>query len=357
MGIFSLFRSRPPAPKPVQCPFCLHGTAASPGLKKCPNPGCGRELPHRYLKRYGEAPPLFLPMMGLSRAGKSSYLFGATVAAVNATNFWEGFDFYPLTDETDDFITRVRTALAEGRLPAATPTLAINDVYVLQLLNLARWGKRTWVIRDVPGEHFSRRTIPSEQVPFVRHATTAFLFFDFNRGDHEAAGNLQLEPAERTIDFILRAYVMGLEETGVEFHRGNGRQIVVVLTKADVLDLPRHLAEYLTNDEHWDRDRRRQLRAEPGGHFGDESMALYMERLRRVSAELRDWVKSQPGGQALLNAAQNNQLELHFCMISAIPCGVEKVGSAFVPRGRWQEPLRILDPFYWALELNSEPIP
>lgn len=354
MSMLNLFRSSSTAVTPsIQCPFCLHACPASRGLKKCLNPSCGRELPLQYIERYREIPPLFLPMMGLPDAGKTAFLFAATIAVVGATEFWQDFLFYPCTDETDAFIIAARRAIAEGRLPDTTPELEYQKAYVLQMLNLPRWGNRTWVIRDVPGEHFNRRVIPPEQVPFVVNATTAFLFFDFNQGNANA-GNAPAAPEERTIDYVLRSYVFGLQEHGVNFRRNTGRKIVVVLTKANQLNLPPHLMKYLVEDEHWDRELRARL-TNGSRYFDDKAMAVYMERLSRVSAELSDWVRQQPGGELLHSTARDNHLDLHFCMITSIPCGVERVGQDFVPRGKWQNPFRILDPLYWALELNSVP--
>lgn len=356
MSLLSLFRKKPaPVVPRIQCPYCLRPSAATEDLRKCT--ACQRDLPKRYREHHQAAPPLFLPMMGLPSTGKTTFLFAATLMVVeHGSRLWPPYLYLPLTDETDKQIENVRKAMATGQLPKPTP-LDENQAYILQLLNLPRWGRRTWVIRDVPGEHFAQRTIPPSQVPFVTHTRTAFLFYDFNSGN-AAAGNTTTNPAERTVDFILRAYVMGLEENGVKFRPTDQRQIVVVLTKADQLDLPPSLKAYLAEDDHWPPPEGSAPPAGSPAQFDDTGMALYMERLGQVSNQLGRWVRTQPGGQQLFALAQEFHLKLHFCMISAIPCGVEPGPDGRpTPRGRWQEPLRVLDPFYWALELNSEPDP
>ncbi|MBM3881114.1 MAG: hypothetical protein FJ387_15560 [Verrucomicrobia bacterium] len=358
MSLLRLFRSKPAGEAtPVQCPFCLQVSPAAPGLKQCRNPGCGEPLPVQYLRRYGEAPPLFLPMMGMPNAGKTNFLIAATVAVVSGNQFWQDLDYWPLTDETDAFIEKIERSMRTGVLPGPTEAKDIKKVYVLQLLRLPRWSNRTWVLRDVPGEHFKDRKIQKDQVPFVIHAKTSFLFFDLN-GANEKAGNKADGMFERNIDRVFRAYIMGLEDHGVVFGDGNDRRVVVVLTKADQLDLPAHLKKYLWEDEHWDSAKRGTALTNGGAFFDDDAMARYMDRLRRVDAELKEWVVTQPGGRSLVSAAElTNRVELHFCMISAIPCGVQRSGQSFEPRGKWQQPLRILDPCYWALELNSRPAP
>lgn len=149
---------------------------------------CQRELPQR-CQHHQAAPPPFLPMMGLPSTGKTTFLFAATLMVVeHGSRLWPPYLYLPLTDETDEQIMKVRKGVAEGQLPKPTP-LDENQAYILQLLNLPRWGRsRTWAIRDVPGEHFAKRTIPPGQVPFVTHTRTAFLFYDFNSGN-AAAGN------------------------------------------------------------------------------------------------------------------------------------------------------------------------
>jgi len=368
MGLFDIFSTKSNSKiPPLLCPFCLNGSLTSGGTTKCSNKECGRVLPTQYVQDYHKAPPLFLPMMGLPNAGKSNFLMAATVAVLRGHEFWEHFDYFPLTDETDRFITHVEKGMRADVLPVPTDATAIKLAYMLELLGLPRWRNRTWVLRDVPGEHFKERKIHDNQVPFVIHANTAFLFFDFN-GANEGAGNIteganddRAESEERSIDRVFRAYVIALREKGVDFSKEKNRKVVIVLTKADQLNLSPNLKEYLDTDEHWDMEQRKKSLTLGGEFLADEAMALYMLRLRRNSLELRNWVKLQPGGAALLNAERTNNVELQFCMISAIPCGVRFVDDpdpgkrGFKPRGKWQRPLRILDPFYWALELNSDP--
>jgi len=341
-----------PLPRPsIPCPYCISEVTVFTDAVTCPN--CRLPLPPRYLKKYHDAPALFLPMMGPPNAGKSNFLTALTVAVVSGHQFWNELDSYALTDDTDSFLTEVKQRVGEGDLPARTVKSAEKIAYTLQVLHLPRWQDRTWILRDVAGEDFIKRKIDDAQVPFLIHSSTAFLFFDFN-GKDPGAGNQA--DCGRGIDQVFKAFVMGLEEKGISFDRQHNRKVVIVLTKADRLDLPAPLARYLQEDEHWDEGQRRIL-TNGYSYFTRESMVRYMDNLRSVSTQLREWIKTKPGGKGLLNAADiTHKIELHFCMISAIPCGVEEgEDGKFKPKGKWQEPLRVLDPLYWALELNSEP--
>lgn len=357
MSLFDLLFS---PVRQILCPFCL---TPSPAPKKNKNStlppalscsACEQEIPLLYVHKHAETPPLFLPMMGMPRAGKTNFLTALTVALSKGTDFWRDLDSYYLSDETDEFVADVKRRMRQSsELHRSTDVKAIKRAYMVQLKHLPRWREgTTLVLRDAAGEHFKDRIIHEDQIPFVKNASTCFLFYDFNDID-ERAGNTV--PREREIDLVFRAYVMGMEEKGMNFKDGKTRNVVVVLTKADSLkSLPRSLDRYLQEDEHWDVDLRKRI-SEGYAYFSDDAMATYVHRLHRVSAELEDWVRTQPGGLSMCNAAKNKNIHLHFCMISAIPCGVQKLGDSFTPMGMWQQPLRILDPLYWALELNSSP--
>ena len=294
------------------CPICMGTVAATAEQRKCTGAGCGNELPALYVENYEEAPPLFLPMIGLPNAGKTTFLTATSVALVRATEFWQSTHWYPLTDKTDDFIEKAKQAMANGVMPASTVKMAAKDAYILQVNAVPRWGNFTWVARDVAGEDFSSRTFDSIQLPFLRNARTAFLFHDFNAAN-ELAGNEKEAP--RTVDAVLRGYILGLKEKGVRFEARNPRNLVVVLTKADQLALPHHLKDYLWDDEHSDSVRRRAL-TKGKEHFDDAGMAAYMERLRYLDGEIGDWVKTRPGGKDLFNLAAPNHIRLHFCLAS-----------------------------------------
>lgn len=370
MSFLDFFRSKA---RILQCPYCLTSVAvANMDPVKCSSAQCGREFPPLFLKNYQKAPPLLMPMMGHPNAGKTSFLMAATVAIVRSIEFWGRTgnhpDHYALTDESHEFVEHVKRCLRTGKLQEPTQEAAIRLAYLIQMLRIPRWGDRIMVLRDVPGEHFSsrRRTIDAVQIPFLANAPSVFLFYDPTK-DREGAGSKHdgsgdrhaVDPEDRTIDHIFRAYVMGLQEkAGVEFGPGNRRKVVVVITKADeIKDLPLHLKNYLETDEHWDAELRDKNFQSGDSGFTDQSMARYMERLFNVSSELRKWILTQPGGKALIAAAETtNHVELHFCMVSSIPCGVEWSSEGLEPRAKWQDPSRILDPIYWALELNSRPV-
>ena len=348
----SLFGQSEPE-RSIRCPFCQteqvlpvgETTASEHAGRTCIAPTCNRELPHQFLARYDEAPALCVPMMGWKDVGKSTFLMMTTVMLDRAVHIWDEYNFEALTEETIQAVREARDAVKVRRLPKPTP-LQVKDTYLCHLLGMPRWGSRTWVMRDVPGEDFQKFLIPPEQSSFVGKARTALVFVDLT-GDTEAAGgSAKRRDAGMSIDELLKCYTNSLGKQGQTFDRDEGRKVIVVITKANhVPSMPDHLRAYLEQDDLQtllltDGNRKR---------LGSEDMAYYVERMHRISLEIRDWLRSQPGGEALLRHAKLNHIELRFCMIAAIPSGVDANNK---PLGQL-EPHRILDPIFWALELNS----
>ncbi len=347
----------------VLCPYCVTPWATTlkpaPGTKPPPCSHCGQELPDDYLQLASQAPPVFLPMMGMPNTGKTIFMTAFVRAVMQGADFWKDRIYNPLSDETDELITSVKRDMkGSGKLRGATTDDAIKTAYVLQLKKLPRWRQgATLVLRDVPGEHFMKRKFDPLQLPFLKASPTSFLFYDFNGAD-AGAGNT--DDDGREIDRVFRSYIMGMSAGDVTFSEKDKRNVVVVLTKAERLPLPSNLAKYLQEDEHWNENLRRTKLTDGDPFFTDAAMATYVQRLQWVSLELAEWVKKQPGGRDLMSLAKDKFVNLHFCMISAIPCGVtsrsDAMGAGWVPAGLWENPLRIMDPLYWALHLNSIPV-
>ncbi len=360
MSILEKLFGKKPAPKPqieappalpVRCPYCLT-TFEHDGDRrkheKCPDPACGHPIPSEYLEYYHVAPPLFLPMMGWRRSGKTQYLHGLTDMLSGAARLWKEFTYYPLNEETFGFLQRVDQARADGVLPERTE-LGEKEVFLLLMPKIPRWGGRTLVLRDVAGEHFDRFTLPKEQTGHLLHSRTSLLMIDLARGVREA-GARAADPVGLRIEQHLQRYVMGLKRVGVRFSPSEPRNIVVVVTKASqVPSLPPHLLHSLDDDPFRER---RWHAPHPVPGKGEDELESYLERLERMSAELAHWFGSLPGGNDIRNIARDHHIQLRFCLTSAIPGGVEPVADGRDLALGNRDPLHILDPLLLALELE-----
>ena len=340
----------------IHCPFC-QGSLELPVDKStrafksttghpCTWEQCKRMLPPEFLERYDEAPALFVPMMGWRNAGKSSFLMMVIMMLDRAYQIWGDYEFEALTEETHRAVKKARIAVKKHELPQSTP-IEVGDTYLCHLLGLPRWGSRTWIVRDVPGEDFEKFTIPAKQSSFVSKAQTALLFLD-PAGHLEEAGNSTKRRGEGlSMEDLIKAYTKALTSQGQSFKTDCGRKVIVVITKGNhVQNLPEKIRDYLEKDvlqKPFSSGLDRVI-------LTDAYMADYMAKLTNVSRDIREWLSNQPGGLAFLQHAKNNHIELRFCIVAAIPSGVDEKN---VPLAG-MNPLRILDPLFWALELNCE---
>jgi hypothetical protein len=80
------------------------------------------------------------------------------------------------------------------------------------------------------------------------------------------------------------------------------------------------------------------------------AMAHYLESMGRVSDAICEWIqRHDPHGRVFVRLAQSENIELRFSLISSTGAEVGADGKLPVA----MEPRRVLDPYFWALELQS----
>ncbi len=212
-----------------------------------------------------------------------------------------------------------------------------NEVYIMQLDNMPRWGSRSLVIMDHAGERFARFDVPADEMPFLVRTLTTFMLISIPRIKEIGQGE--------AMDQLLNIYIETMTKNKVNFRKEN-RKLVIVLTMADLIEeLPPHLRQYLVTDDHWSMMRGKE-RPQP---MDLAEMQAYLERMQWVSDEIKDWLSSDsdgaPGGANLVGLIKNYNIDARYTLISA-------TGST--PTGETQiHPYRVLDPFFWALEFQS----
>jgi hypothetical protein len=253
--------------------------------------------------------------------------------------FWRDYSYSPLTEETLGYVQNVREFLAKGAMPKATQ-LALQEAYVMLLLGMSRWGGRTLVSRDVAGEVFNRFQFPVEYTPYLLHVPTTFLMVSLH--------DLKEFP-EKSMDQLMTSFI----ETMAKYDKGfrkEQRKLVVVFSKADkIFDaLPLALQEYLQTDPLLAALNPRQP-VQPLSGFG---MQRYIENLANVSREIQDWIGSDAAGRNLIMQARNNNIHVEFTIVSSTGADVDTSSQTL---GVALQPTRVLDPYFWALDFQSEP--
>ena len=123
---------------------------------------------------------------------------------------------------------------------------------------------------------------------------------------------------------------------------------MIVLTKADLIleKLPIGLREYIVSDP------LAALYSVPGYEPNNLKLDMYayMSQLHDISEDVADWLLETPSGYTFLSIAKNENVDLRFALISSLgksPKLDDPTNSAL--------PTRVLDPLFWALELDSQP--
>lgn len=333
--------------EPVICPRCLRKTRLMKrDIPVCSD--CQYHIPKAYIDVHKHAPPLFVQVFGWSNHGKTMFLDVLRLMLYEAHHLWPHYQYSPLTEADFNLERELRRERAEGVAPQSTQFKERNqnEVFILHLQHIERWGSRSMVIMDHPGEMFQQfGGVPAEEMPFLLGTPTTFMVVslpDMVKGE--------------TVDQLLSIYIDTMNRYGLDFRR-HRKNLVVVLTKADMInqsnhlpDLPPNLYHYLTTDDTWERIYNPFQNRRPP--YNAYQMVEHVERMQRVSDEIRDWLQYVPGGVGFVRRLESNLINARFSLIT--PTGRD-IDNA-TPGSVMLTPRRVLDPFYWALELQPVPM-
>jgi hypothetical protein len=320
--------------KRILCPYCLVELRGVKNLQSCPQ--CKALLPVQYVQDYDQHQPFFTQVFGWSQVGKTVFLYALTLMLIKMGKIWPRYAYSAATDATQQKVRHINEYLAKGAMPSLTQ-LGAQEVYIMLLRNMERWGGRTLVTRDCAGEIFDNLEVPIDQAPYLLNAPTTFMLVSLPDMRNATDG--------RSIEMLMNNYINTLMKHGTNFKRAQ-RKLVVVLTKADKIHgLPAHLRNYLINDPLWAAVNSIGA-VEP---LNATTMQEYIETMDRVSHAIRDWIKQDAAGSAFVQLAESKNIDMRFSLISSTGSDVE-VGGMMASN---LEPRRVLDPYFWALELQS----
>ena len=343
------------------CPYCLHSIRLAASEHNCTNSDCKAEIPPPYRADVAVAPPFFVPLIGFSQVGKTTYLQALTAVLLKMSTLWPDFSAIAGTEATMRFQQEVRAAEAQGRLPEPTP-LGVDEIYLPILKHVPRWSGRTLVLRDYAGENFeqfdfearSNRGLPPQQLQLLVQARVMFLMISLPKLKSDALGNPGDGASEenqgpiRSMDELLQSYVTTLLKLNVDLKQGR-RTAIVILSQGDAIDdLPEHLDNYLQSDPV-----QTAIHRPSSSGLDAQALAVYMEIMERVSTELQRWIEQKPGGRQLTTIGRDRNIDFKFTVVSST--GAKPVRKGTV--GQPLRPHRVLDPLFWALDLSSKVTP
>ena len=147
------------------------------------------------------------------------------------------------------------------------------------------------------------------------------------------------------MDILLSNYIHTLLVNKINLSNPR-RNIVVILSKADLIpQLPNDLRLYLVNDP---------LRAALSSEgklepLDSNKMSHYMKELANISNIIADWLLSRDAGASgFIAMAKANNIHVRFSIISSL-------GGVDITTGLADDifPLRVLDPFFWAMDFEK----
>lgn len=321
----------------IQCPRCLGRVRVPANVEKvliCKE--CKFAIPFAYVRDFKQTPSVFVQLFGLPAAGKTTFLDMLRLHLYDLDRAWGAAGFYaqPITQLDMDHRAILMNERAQGIMPGSTPKRDRNqnEVYIMSLVHMVRWGSRFLVLMDHSGEFFGRLIIDVEEIPFLQHTPVTILLLSLP----------DLLREGKTVDALATSYITSLELSGVDFAKER-RQLIVVFSKADLItNLPPELRDYLGRDTTYLslKNQRRNFK------ISEAEIDNYILQMSTMSDVIRKWVGTQiRGGAAMLNMLDDKGIVTRFTVMSATGHPLSGGGKALEPT-----PRRVLDPFFWVLE-------
>lgn len=324
-----------PTPKRVICPYDLTDIRYKNRPDRCPE--CDSELERLYVERFVNIPPFFVQMIGWSGVGKTVYLQALTLMLQRMNSVWHYFASTPLTEPTRQFKEEVLAFINTNKMPQTTQ-LGIQDAFIVHLQDMERWGNRTLVLRDVAGEYFQDTLkFPIEYTPYLLNVPVTFMMVSLpDLKDAKTKG----------MDDLMTSFILTMTNADVDFNK-EFRRVIVVLSKADLLtqsELPQELQVYLEDDPlKILSNSEAQMTA-----WSARQMEDYIQSLRVNSQIIQRWLSdTNAEARNLIGQARVNNIHLEFAIVSST--GTDDT------HGQQLRPVRVVDPFFWALDFQSRP--
>lgn len=316
----------------VLCPFCLkpHDFQKS---RKCS--ASNYEVPEIYVKDYRKVPPMWLATVGFSQVGKTTYLAALTMMLENIPIVIQ-MHYRPIDQYSIDEIRKMRQELREGKMSGATAPTKVLRPILFNVYDLPNAGSRCLVMYDVAGEIYNSLSAVSEYLPSLKQVNTTWFLV--------ALGDLEKDSEEKTITELFTAYLSGMENMRANME---GRNLIVIYTKADELTFTPEIKAYLR------RDPFRTLTSIDVdlSAFDDFSLTDYVSEMRHISDKLREYTERKVrGGAAFIRQVEQSGMNLVFSLTSAL--GETPDQSGYLPEKAIR--YRVLDPFFWAITLERK---
>jgi hypothetical protein len=325
----------------IQCPRCLKSFRAPSNVdKELPCKVCKFVIPFAYLRDYKQTPPVFIQLVGLTAAGKTTFLDMLRLHLYDMDQVWRDSGFYaqPITQLDMDHKVTLLTEREKGIMPGSTPKRDRdqNEVYIMSLKHMVRWNSRFLVLMDHSGEQFVELDIKVEEIPFLQHTPVAIVLLSLS----------DLAREGKRVNDLVTSYITTLEKKGVNFARER-RHLIIVLSKADIIsNLAPELNDYLSKDTIYMALHNPQQNLK----LGETELDNYLQWMAYISDRTSQWIrKNVLSGPAMLHMLEDRGISIHFTVMSATGHPISGDKNTLVPT-----PRRVLDPLFWVLEYYKQ---
>lgn len=264
------------------CPNCLTGVESFQNVVEGETggylcPGCGGDVPLRYVRDYDSYPPIVLSLIGFSGHGKTVYVASLWGALTRACAEWPDFSYIPLDEQALQAVRERQDALERGDLPDATQQVFPRPV-ILRMDGVPGIGKCQLLVYDTSGEAFEQVNHLKEYGGYVTQSPAVVWLV-----------SLQDLGSPRDLLALLTRYLQAVEEM-----RGQPKNqvLLVLLTKGDQLlnseDAPHYVRACLNGDESANSPETRSRLSAEIEEWLSEQHSEYRLFARRVREEFRD---------------------------------------------------------------------
>ena len=207
---------------------------------------------------------------------------------------------------------------------------------LFSIYEIPEYGSRCLVMYDVAGEIYYSLDDVEKYVTPIKQVTTIWFMVSLPDLKDDSQG--------RTIRDLFEAYLSGMKKLKESLQ---GKNLIVIYTKGDKSLEIEEFSEYLSSDP------LQNLTSENAGitSYKDFPIKYYIEKMEQVSNDLKNYTcQAVEGGEAFINMVEKNGMNLVFCTTSALGQDPDQNNRL---RNEAQR-LRVLDPFLWAISLESK---
>jgi hypothetical protein len=324
---------------------------------QCSNPACREVIPSRYVRDYGEYPPLVFSLVGFSGHGKTTYLNSLLLEfdRIGSEPAWRGFSWMPIDERRmADAQRKIRELLQQRHVPALTRQVFAEPL-IVQLNGVPEVGRCQLLLCDTRGEVFTRVPDTREGAFYAARGEVVVwllsLFDPIFPDDQDPAHDEQIQPwALGRLDPV--SFIGAYAQAAMELNRDPKEQsLLVVLTKADMMigAVRGSAGEGLPERLRRTRSARRPIPKRVKKYILGDTESWDMGALRHMSRSLERWLENDTPYRNFVRLARKEFRHVRYCVVSSLGASPDKEGKLpIAPAGRG-----VFAPLLWAGSLQQ----